>query len=129
MTNFIVDSSAWIEYFSGSAKGKRIKEYITKQNTLIYITGLIVAEVCTKFLKDAISPNDAVIAMEHLTGLIQFDYHLGMEAAEIFISQRKTKSKFGIADAHILAAARLTGAKVLTCDFDFHGIRDAIVID
>ncbi|MBS3176832.1 PIN domain-containing protein [Candidatus Woesearchaeota archaeon] len=128
MNKIIIDSSAWIEYFKGTEKGRLVREQILKQNTLLYTTGLIVAEVCTKFLKEGLPTEEAVTAMKSLTSIIPFDFRVGEEAAKIYINERKKREKFGLADAHVIATARLVKGKILTCDYDFHEISEALVL-
>ncbi|MBI4017087.1 MAG: PIN domain-containing protein [Candidatus Aenigmarchaeota archaeon] len=127
MNKIIVDSSAWIEYFAGREKGRKIREIID-EGVSIFITGLIVAEVSTKFLKDALPAEDAISAMKSLAILVPFDFQLGHDAAKICVHERKTKPKFGIADAHVVAAARIIRAKVITCDSDFRGLQEAMIL-
>ncbi|MBI4148410.1 PIN domain-containing protein [Candidatus Woesearchaeota archaeon] len=127
MNKIVVDSSAWIEYFAGREKGKKIRDIIT-EGTSIFVTGLIVAEVSTKFLKNSMPAEDAISAMKSLATLLPFDFQLGHDAAQIYVHERKTKSKFGLADAHVLAAARIIQAKVITCDSDFRGLKEATIL-
>jgi predicted nucleic acid-binding protein len=122
----IVDASAWIEYFSGTAKGKRVKDEIERGEVLI--TGFIVAEVCAKFLREGRSTHAVLDAFAFLASFIDFNAHLGERTANIYVEIRRKKSKFSMADAHVLACAQEFGAKVVTCDNDFVGIKEAIVV-
>jgi predicted nucleic acid-binding protein len=128
MIKLVIDSSAWIEYFRGSSKGQTVRAYLKSQHTKVFITGLIASEILTKFLKEGQPTNDVITALENLTSLIQFDFPLAKLTAELFVKHRKTCEKFGIADAHVLAAAKLTGCRVLTCDNDFRGIPEAKIV-
>lgn len=129
MSNIVIDSSAWIEYFAGTKKGLLVRSWVQKPGMTIFTTGLIVSEVCTKFLKDS-QPIDTLEEMfTNLTVLQQFDYALGIETAKIYVKERKSRPKFGLADAHVLAAARRSRAKVITCDHDFSGVSEAVVIE
>lgn len=125
MASFI-DSSAWIEYFSGTDKGRKIKDEVDKGDILI--TGFVVAEVCTKFLKEGRSTRVVLDAFASLASFIDFNAHLGERTAQIYVELRKKKSKFSMADAHVLACAQEFRAKVVTCDNDFVGIKEAVVV-
>ncbi|MFH1916518.1 MAG: PIN domain-containing protein [Nanoarchaeota archaeon] len=128
MNTLFIDSSAWIEYFAGTEKGRRIREYIQKEGVAIHITGLIVSEVCTKFLKDGLVAEQAMVMLRDLSVLQPYDYELGLETAKIYVKERKTRPKFGLADAHVLAASRKKKAKLITCDRDFEGIAEVVLI-
>ena len=62
MSKYIVDSSAWIEYFAGTEKGRKIKDLIVGKE--LFTTGIIVAEVSTHFLKKGLEARQAVAAMK-----------------------------------------------------------------
>ena len=123
---YLLDSSAWIEYFAGTEKGMKIKQFIN--DAQIYTTGVIVAEVSTHFLKKGLHAGEAISAIRSLAQLVHFDFNLGQKSAEIYIKERKTQGKFGLADAHVVATARTVQAKLITCDYDFLSISEAIVI-
>ena len=128
MNKFFIDSSAWIDYFSGSEKGKKVKEIMSKQGVMIYTSGMTVAEVATKFIRENQPADQAVAAMQALASLVSFDFALGKNTALAYVHRRKTHGKFGLVDAHVLAAARQLQGKVVTCDADFLGLPEAIVI-
>ncbi len=128
MNKLVVDSSAWLEYFFGTEKGKKVRTHLAKMKTFIPITGITVAEVCKRYLRQNQSPEFALNALRSLTILDPFDYELGEATAQIVIQQRKSHTKFSTADAHIVALARKHKAKILTCDYDFIGIPEAIII-
>jgi predicted nucleic acid-binding protein len=127
MNKYVIDSSAWIEYFMGTDKGRKVQEYIIEDN-LIYITGLIVAEVTLKFMKENISTEHVELSLTSIAQLIMFDFQLGIATAEIYLQQRKKNNKFGLSDAHIAAAAKHYDAKIITFDTDFTGITNAIIL-
>lgn len=121
-----MDTSAWIEYLAGTQKGVLIRSQIEK-NT-IFVTGMIVTELCAKFLREEKPVEIAVDALRSNAILAQLDFELAYRTAQIYHQQRKQKPKFGIVDAQIVATARAHQAKILTCDTDFLGLPDAIVI-
>lgn len=128
MNKFFIDSSAWIEYFAGTEKGRKVQALISKQGVMLFTSGVIVAEVSTKFLKSNQPADQAVAAMQALASLVSSDFTLGKNAASAYLHRRRTHPKFALADAHALAAARILQGKVITCDHDFLGILEAIVV-
>lgn len=128
MTKIVIDSSAWIEYFSGTEKGKQVRDHLNNAEGEIFTTGLIVAEVTSKFLRENQNISDLLQALKSIAKIVQFDFQMGTLSAEIFVKQRKTQTKFGLADAHVAAAAEIIQGKTITCDNDFNGLRAAIII-
>lgn len=127
MTRFVVDSSAWIEYFDGSEKGARIRKYIESPGNELFVTGIIAAEVSVKYLKAGLQPDEMIVAMKALSRVCDVDIDAGLNAARVFVERRKTREKFGLIDAHVVSLSEMGGASILTCDTDFKGLGNALV--
>ena len=127
MNKYVFDSSAWIGYFLATSKGTKVRE-IVQQHPEIFTSGVVVSEVCVKLLREGGSTADMLNAFRSLAKLVEYDFSIAEQTADIFIVQRKQKPKFGLADAHLVAIARQHGAKILTCDNDFMGIPEAMII-
>lgn len=128
MSKIVLDTSAWIEYYAGTDRGRQVHARITDQNAKVFTTGLIVAELAAKFLRESKSAGEVINSVGALASLVPSDFRLGEEAAEIYVQQRRIRGKFSLVDAHAVAAARLVGGKVITCDHDFSGLREVVVI-
>jgi PIN domain nuclease of toxin-antitoxin system len=128
MSKIVVDSSAWIEYFEGTPKGEKVREFLAKSDTFPLITGVIATEVISKFLRSGHSAQEITNALGAVAMFVPYGISLAQKTAEVYAKQRKTKPKFGMADANVLAAAMLNNAKIITCDTDFAGLSEAIVI-
>jgi predicted nucleic acid-binding protein len=128
MSKLILDSSAWIEYFMGSDKGKKVRAHLAKANAFTIITGVTVAEICKKFLQTSQPSETLITALRMMTKLVTIDYKAGEDTARIVIKQRQTRPKFSTADAHIVAIARQHNVRIITCDTDFLDIPEATVI-
>ena len=103
-----------------------MREHI--ESSIPLVTGIIVAEVCAKFGRDQKPPQMAVVALRSSASLLPIDFEVGYQTAQVYQQQRRIKPKFSMADAHIVAAARIHNARILTCDLDFSGISEAIII-
>lgn len=126
MNNLLIDSSAWVEYFAGSQKGRKIQQLLKGANVMT--TGLIATEVAIKAIKDCVDENELMLAMESIAQIVPFDLKLARESAAVYVEQRKKQPKFGLADAHVAAAAKLSEAKIVTCDNDFRGISGVLIV-
>jgi len=128
MNKYVLDSSAWIEYLAGTPTGELVVRYITEKGAEIYTTGLIVAEVLVKFLREEYTTEEAISTITAFSNFIPYTLPLAGETSKIYVETRKQKNKFSLADAHILATARALGAKVITCDSDFLEAPETIYI-
>ena len=48
-SNYILDSYAWIEYFRGSKKGEKVREFI--QNEKCFTPSIVIAELADLYSK------------------------------------------------------------------------------
>jgi predicted nucleic acid-binding protein len=128
MNKILLDTSAWVEYFNGSDKGRKVREMLVSAGSFALTTGMVAAELASKFLREGKPADEIMIALRAISVLVAFDYDAAYKTAGIYVRQRKSKPKFGIVDAHIVAAAILNDAKIITCDTDFSGIQEAVVI-
>lgn len=128
MSKIVVDSSAWVEYFEGTEKGARVREFLAKAHSFPLITGVIATEVISKFLRSGHSGEEIAKALGAMAMFVPHGISLAQKTAEVYSKQRKTKPKFGMADANVLATALMNDAKIITCDTDFLGIPEAVVI-
>lgn len=106
----------------------KVREILEKPDQTLYTTGLIIAEVCSKYLKEKLQIPEMLNAIRIVSSLVAFDYGIAQDTAQLYVTLRKTKPKFGIVDAHVVASARSVNAQILTCDNDFVDIADSLVI-
>lgn len=117
MTN-LVDSSAWLAYFTGEESRKHFREPIKDFINLIVPT-IVIYEVFKRMLA-AWGPEAALEISAHMrqAKVMPLTDHLAILAAKI-----SREEKFGMADSIILATARTYDATVWTQDVDFKKIK------
>jgi len=113
----IVDTSAWLEYFSDSENAKHFASVIEKTNQLV-VPVVCLYEVFKKILQER-DENNALQAIGLMNqGLvIPLDASLALAAAKI-----STDLKLPMADSIVLATARSVNGTVWTQDADFKGL-------
>ena len=57
MTKLVLDSSAWIEYFTGTPKGAKVRDLL--KNNEIYTSSISLAEISSKFKRSKKDPKEA----------------------------------------------------------------------
>lgn len=123
---YIVDSSAWIEYFSGSDLGKAIKEIIEGENLACSI--IVIAELADKFYREKKSFDAPLSFIMGRAAILTLTISTCQEAARLKQEIRLRNSKFGLADAIHLATAYEQKAMLLTTDNDFNGVDNALLL-
>lgn len=126
MNKFVVDASAWLEYFDGSPKGEKIKKYF--EDAELYTSALCVAEVVARVLRRGASADVARTVINARSVVISVDFDLGAHGGILYATLRKTRAKISLSDAITLAIAKKLSAKILTFDNDFRGIPEAVII-
>lgn len=120
----VVDTSAWIEWLSGSKTGGAVAAALPEDADWLVPT--IVQLELAKWIRREIAEQkaDEVIAFSRTCRVMPLDTMIALAAAEF-----STQHKLPIADAIIYATARAHDADVLTCDAHFKHLPNVILIE
>ena len=120
---YVVDSYAWIEYFKESKEGIGFGKIIDDVENEIFSSIITIAEVCSVFKRENRNPDMAYTSILDLSEIYFLNPELSKEAGIVHAEIRKKIKDFGLADAFILLTARKLGAKILTGDPHFKGLK------
>ena len=125
----LVDSWSWIEYFNGTTPGEKVREVIENSWEKVIVSTINIAEVYKAFLRDFPYPDNGRLAEASRAAIIQRSYVFDVDQ-EIAVESAKInhKMKLGLGDSIMYATAIREGAKVLTGDPHFKGVKDAIYL-
>lgn len=114
----VVDTSAWVEWLTGSAVGKKLSKQFPDKPQCIVPT--IVQLELSKWLVRELGEEqaDQVIAYTQKCVVMPLDISIALLAADLH-----REHKLATADAIVYATARHRGAELLTCDAHFKGLR------
>lgn len=127
----MLDSYAWIEYFSGSEQGAQVKNYL-KNNNIISPT-ITLAEISRKYSREGFQEDEIrrrLLFIVSKSLLKEITIEIALEAAKAHseLAQKAKKEHLNspsLADAIVLATARIEGVKVVTGDEHFKGLNEA----
>jgi len=122
----LLDTSAWIEFFIGSEKGKRVKEVLYKDDC--YTSIATFAEVTNWALKEKIKVEPLINAVKHLSNIIELDGDIMIFAGKLNFERKKLSKKWGMLDSFILATASIYELRILTGDNDFRDLSNAEIL-
>ena len=71
MTEYAVDTFAWIEYFAGTPIGERAREIIEDSGNRLLTPAPMLAEIRSKFIREGLDPEAPTAAVELLSRGIQ----------------------------------------------------------
>jgi predicted nucleic acid-binding protein len=113
----VIDSSGWVEFFTD---GPLAEAYAGKmRNLAAVVTPVIVLYEVYKRLKRELSEDDAVVAVSAMqrTRIVPVTGEIALTAADLSLEQG-----LAMADAMILATARMYRAELITSDRDFESV-------
>jgi predicted nucleic acid-binding protein len=121
-TQRVVDTSAWIEWLTGSALGKKLERQLPDKSECLVPT--IVQLELSKWLVREVGEDEAdqVIAYTQKCVVVPLDTGIALLAADLH-----RQHKLATADAIVYATARHLGADLLTCDAHFQGLPDVVL--
>jgi len=129
---YVLDTYARIEYFSNGENSARIADLLESREELFTPT-IVLAEAKRKLIRELSKDRKAVLAdmlrfMKTRSLIVDLNWVIAEKVAEIVDTTLPDKSNFGLADAIVLATARTLGAKVVTGDEHFKGLKDVVFI-
>ncbi len=125
--NYVIDSYAWVEYFRGTEKGKKLQKLLEQGYRFI-------TPVCCVFeLRSwALSENldfartlNVVRSVSVVESIRDADWE---EAAEVRHKHRKNIKDFGLVDALIVVVQKRNNAKVVSGDRHFKTLSNVYYI-
>ncbi|MBI2573742.1 PIN domain-containing protein [Candidatus Woesearchaeota archaeon] len=128
MTSFVVDASAWVEYFNGSKKGEKVKSILENDENKIYTNIITIAELSSFFEKKEMNFSEARKIILSISSIYTMDVKFAEEVGKIHTKIRKERTKFGLADAFVLHTAQVLSAMAVTADEDFRGFSEVLMI-
>ncbi len=113
----VVDTSAWIEWLTGSALGKKLSKEFPDKSCCIVPT--IAQLELSKWLLREVGEEqaDQVIAYTQKCVIVPLDTAIALLAAELH-----REHMLATADVIVYATVRQRGADLLTCDAHFNGL-------
>ncbi len=128
MTTYVVDSSAWVEYFSGSDSGKKVAEVVDDEKHNVLTTVVTIAELASFFKKEDKDFEEPYGIILKNSKIVYLNEEIAKEAGRLHAEVRQKNKKFSFADSFVLFAAKKHKARIITKDFDFKGYKEALFI-
>ena len=124
--DYIIDSSAWIEYFGATPKALKIKDII--ENKKIATAIIAVSEIVNKFDKENKQTFQFIEFIKQHATILSITIEIAINAGILKNEYRKKHPKFSLVDGIHLATAQQENSILLTMDTDFKDAKNAEVI-
>ncbi|MFH1323534.1 MAG: PIN domain-containing protein [Methanobacteriota archaeon] len=125
---YIIDTYAWVEYFTGSDRGKKVKKIVEDKDNTIITPECCLAEIkgwCIREKYDFDEMYSLVRKISDIECVLTQDW---LDAAAIRSEMRKTLKDFRMIDALIIAQQKRMRCRVVSGDPHFKGRRDVVFI-
>jgi len=113
----VFDSYAWLEYFSGSIKGKIVKQIIESKEE-IFTPSICLAEIKRKYLKENKEFESRIDFIIKRSKIINMNSDIALIAASL-----SYENKLYLIDSIVYASALKLNAELLTGDQHFKGFK------
>lgn len=123
---YIIDSSAWLEYYIASSKGMKIREIIEQETIATSI--LAIAELADRFEREDKNFSEFLLFIQSRAMILTLTVEIALQAAKIKKNKRVKESKFGLVDAIHLATTFKENAILVTADNDFRDENNVLII-
>lgn len=117
------DSSAWIEYFSGSELGLIVKEYVDG-SVSIYTPSIGLLEIKNKYQREGKKWKSRLDFIMDRSIIIDIDTDVALAGANI-----RNKDGLHTIDALIYAASQSVHSKIITRDHHFKKMKNVILLE
>lgn len=124
---YILDTHAWVEYFIGSKKGKRVKDIMGSAKRLITVDCCI-AELLIWSKKNDVNFDMIFEVVQANSELARVGLNDWIDGAKIRETMRKTRKRFCLIDAILVKKQKDFKAKVVSGDPHFKGLKKTVFL-
>ncbi len=128
-SNLLIDSYAWVEFFLGSSKGEKVRNYldhVEEASTPL----VVVAELSAKYAGlSATSWRERLEFIQSKTEILPLTLEIVSEAGRLRQKMREERARFGLVDAIIYETAKTYDLSVLSGDPHFKGLPHVVFLD
>lgn len=118
---YLIDSSAWIEYFEGTSTGSSVKQLLENPRNECYFCEMIICEVTSKIARKGLDPVDYFQTMKTMAkgvGETTDDYYsAGIKHAE----WKKEIDRISYVDALLMVISETRHLKIVSKDTHLKG--------
>lgn len=120
----VFDTSAWVEYFSGSKKGSDAKKYVESEQE-IFTPSICLAEFKLKYLREMPDQTDSCLSFViGRSVIVDVDREIALLSAD-----NKLTHKLYLIDAIVYSTAQLLKQNVLTSDGELKSLPGVVFLN
>jgi len=122
----VLDTSAVIEILEDTVKGHHVEDKL--KGKTVALPTIVVAEVCSYVARRGADPENVFRLLLKRAHLVDIDSEIAYDGSQLHALAKKKKPKFSLVDAVVVMTGDHLKAQVITCDNDFSGMKNCIVV-
>lgn len=124
----LLDTSAWIEFFQGTEKGKKVREFLKSGENFTSIVTF--AEVTNWCFKNKLENREAsyISAIKKGSEIIDLNETVMTLAGRLNYERKMIVKNWGMIDSFILATSLLYDLGILTKDSQFKDLSNTVIL-
>lgn len=119
----VFDTYAWIEYFEGSKKGEKVREFI-EDSEEIFTPAVCLAEIKSKYLKEGRDYRERIQFITKRSVIVDIDAAVSLLGADL-----KQKYRLYLIDALVYASAEHLKQSLVSGDQHFKSLSRVIFLE
>lgn len=123
----VFDTYAWVEYFLGTEKGKKVNVLLNENEIITPI--LAVIELNCKADKEGWNFEAFLDFIKSKSTISFISWDIARLCSKNYLEVRKSHKEFSLIDAIILSSAKISNSKLLTGDAHFKGLNETIFLE
>ena len=123
----VFDTYAWVEYFLGTDKGKKVNEFLNENEITTPI--LAVIELNCKADKEGWNFDEFLDFIKSKSAISFINWDIAKLCSKNYLEVRKKHKDFSLIDAIILSTAIVNNSKLLTGDRHFKELNETIFLE
>ncbi|MGI0003915.1 MAG: PIN domain-containing protein [Candidatus Nitrosotenuis sp.] len=122
----LFDTSAWIEFFLATEKGRKVKEFL--KNNDVFTSVITLGELVNWCLKNDLRYEKFIEEIKLYSKILELDENIATMAGRLNYERKRSIKNWGMADSIVLGTSMIYDLNVLTTDNHFKGLPNAVII-
>jgi len=124
----LFDTSAWIEFFQGTRKGKKVRQFLKVEENFTNIVSF--AEVINWCLRNNLENriNSYIEGIKKGSEILDLDEKIITLAGRLNYERKMVVKNWGMMDSFIFATSLLYDLKILTKDLQFKDLQNVEIL-
>lgn len=119
--NYLIDTSAWIEYFQGTSLGQRVKDVVNDKNSSCFTIGIVLAELTSTLIRNGHDPEPCCEHILSISTMIEPTHRDYLDAGIKHAELKKTENRISYSDALLLTLSEKRKMKIVSKDEHLRG--------